>query len=226
MKLGKQLKSLLMLSFLLLPLIACGEKAPAPAGNAAQGLDFMEGVHYSTFARPVLVGTDKNKIEVVEMFWYGCPHCYRLEPHVNKWKKNLPADVEFIHLPSILNPGWALHAKAFFAMQEMGIDEKLHEALFKAIHEQGRNLNSEDAIVRFANTQGIDGEALRKNMNSLPVDKKVREARKLGKEYGLTGVPSLMVAGKYKVLSTGVTSYDEMFQVVDFLINKERESRK
>ncbi|MGV6858293.1 MAG: thiol:disulfide interchange protein DsbA/DsbL [bacterium] len=225
MKLGNTLKSLLLLSVLLIPLIACGEKAPG-SSHAADGIDFMEGVHYSTFPTPVLVGSDKDKIEVVEMFWYGCPHCYRLEPHVKKWEKTLPEDVEFIHLPSILNPGWALHAKAFFALDMMGEGDKLHEALFKAIHEQGRNLNSEDAIIRFANSQGIDGEALRKAMNSLPVDKKVREARKLGEEYGLTGVPALMVAGKYKVLSSGVTSYDEMFQVVDFLIKKERESRK
>ena len=228
MTLGNTLKSFLLSTILLLPLVACGEKAPAPKAISAvdSGIDFMEGVHYASFARPILIGTDKSKIEVVEMFWYGCPHCFRLEPSLNKWKKDLPSDVEFISLPSVLNPGWALHAKAFFAMEMMGVADKLHEPFFKALHEQGRNLNSEAAILRFAESVGVDGKKLKTAMNSLPVDKKVREANRLGNEYGLTGVPSLMIAGKYKLLSGGTASYEEQFQLVDFLINKERAARK
>ncbi len=225
MKLGTPLKSLLLLTFLLLPLTACGEtSAPVPANDA--GANFTQGVHYATLPRAINIGTDKNKIEVVEMFWYGCPHCYHLEPALKKWKQTIPADVEFIALPSVLNPRWALHAKVFFAMQMNGDTAKLHDAFFKAIHEQGRNLNSEDAILRFAKSIGVDSAKLQASMNSMLVDKKVRKAQKLGKDYGLTGVPALIVAGKYKLLSGGASSHEEKFQLVDYLINKERIKRK
>lgn len=191
-------------------------------GSAKQ---YAEGVNYTTFASPIMVGTQPEKVEVVEMFWAGCPHCYHLEPHIQTWKKTLPADVEFIKMPSTLNPSWKLHARAFYAAETLLAGDKFHLAMFNAIHEQGRRLSREDAVVRFAQSQGLDGKKFREAMNSKATAAKVKKLGKLGKDYGLTGVPALMVAGKYKVNSSSVSSYEELFDLVDFLIEKERSSR-
>lgn len=188
--------------------------------------NFKEGVNYTRFDKIIKVGSDPSKIEVAEMFWSGCPHCYYLEPHIQNWKKTLPADVEFVKLPSVLNPSWKLHAKAFYAAEALLAGEKFHLAMFSAIHEQGRRLRREDAVVRFAESQGLDGAKFREAMNSKATKEKVAKVAKLGKDYGLTGVPALMVAGKYKVNSSSVKSYAELFQLVDFLIEKERKGRK
>lgn len=187
---------------------------------------FKEGVNYTRFDKLIKVGTDPSKVEVVEMYWAGCPHCYHLEPHVLKWKKTLPDDVEFIKFPSVLNPSWALHAKAFYAAEALLAGEKFHLAMFNAIHEQGRRLRREDAVVRFAESQGLDGKKFREAMNSKATKEKIAKVKTLGKDYGLTGVPALMVAGKYKVNSSSVKSYGELFELVDFLVEKERKGKK
>ena len=186
---------------------------------------YAEGVNYTTLKTPAKAGTDPTKVEVAEMFWAGCPHCYHLEPHLQKWKKTLPADVEFVKLPSVLNPAWKLHARAFYAAEALLAGEKFHLALFNAIHEQGRRLRREDAVVRFANSQGLDGDKFRKAMNSEATDAKIKEVDRLGKAYDLTGVPALIVAGKYKVNSASVKSYEELFQLVDYLVDMERKSK-
>lgn len=212
-----------LLSFALVLLLALTGTFAQADSTASK---YTEGVHYTTFKTPIKVGSDASKVEVVEMFWAGCPHCYHLEPHVQKWKKSVPSFVEFIKLPSVLNPSWKLHARAFFAAEALLAGDKFHLAMFNAIHEQGRRLRREDAVVRFAERQGLDGEKFREAMNSKSTDEKVKQVAKLGKDYGLTGVPSLMVAGKYKVNSASVKSYDELFALVDFLVKKERQEQK
>lgn len=183
---------------------------------------FEEDVHYVKLTNPAPVSTEKGKVEVVEMFWYGCPHCYRLEPFVNTWKETADKDIEVVRMPGVLNPKWGLHARAYYAAEAMGLTDKLHEKIFAAIHEQGRRLNSEDAIVRFVTSQGVDGAEFKAAMSSMAATTKAARATDLGKKYELTGVPALIVDGKYRVLSSGVRSYDEMFQVVDFLAEKAR----
>lgn len=187
---------------------------------------YKEGVHYDRFDKLIRVGTDPSKVEVVEMYWAGCPHCYHLEPHLQKWKKTAPDYVEFVKLPSVLNPSWALHAKAYYAAEALLAGEKFHMAMFAAIHDQGRRLRREGAVVRFAESQGLDGDKFREAMNSDDTKEKIEKVRKLGKDYGLTGVPALMVAGKYKVNSSSVRSYGELFELVDFLVEKERKGKK
>ncbi len=203
-----------------LPLAAC---AKGPDRSAPR---FEEGVHYLELFESVPTSVPADKIEVVEMFWYGCPHCYRLEPHLEEWLKKLPPDVQLVRIPAALNPSWALMARAYYAADMLGIRDRLHEAFFQAIHEQGRRLRSEDAVVRFVASQGFDGDKFRQAMHSLAVETRVRHATDLGKRYGVDGVPALIVNGRYRVLGRGVHSYAEMFQVVDFLIDKERARRR
>ncbi len=189
------------------------------------GKTFKQDIHYKKLERRVKPQAPSNKIEVVEMFWYGCPHCFKLEPSVKKWRKTIPQDVLFTSIPAAFNERWAIHARAFFAAESLGLHDATHEVLFKALHEQGRRLNTEDALVRFFASEGIDGDKFRKTMRSREVKAKVNMAKSLGKRYGLTGVPSLIVDGQYRVLLDHIKSYGELFEIVDFLVNKVRKDR-
>lgn len=183
-------------------------------------------MHYiELFGVVPAVAAGPSKIEVVEMFWYGCPHCFYLEPTLNKWKQGISSDVQVTTVPAVLNPSWALHAKVFYAAEAMGVHGKVHETLFKAMHEQGRRLFNEDSIIRFIGSQGIDGEAFRRAMSSMAVTTKVNRAKQLGKLYGITGVPALMVGGRYRVLSRTAKDHDEIFAIVDYLVAKIRSAR-
>lgn len=242
----------LVVTFLLLPVMACAEKPADTGANvekvAMQGQvveklqktdiaklepkksvsevkTFEKDIHYAELFSPVPVSTANGEIEVVEMFWYGCPHCFKLDPHLNKWHKGAANDIKLITMPGILNPAWKLHAKAFYAAEVMGVTDKFHEPLFQTINQQGRKVRNQDALIRFVESQGIDGNQFLEAMNSMAVTAKVARAEQLGRQYGVTGVPALMVGGKYRVLGSGVTSYDEMFEVVDFLAEKIRQEQ-
>lgn len=206
-------------------------KPATPA--TAQQPNFEESVHYVELFDPVPKSVPADKIEVVELFWYSCPHCYQLEPELSKWKKSLPKDVELVQIPGVFkdrsgkpNPNWAMSARAYYALEALGALPQTHENVFAAIHEQGRRLNSIDAWARFVASQGVDEAKFREAMSSLAVDTKTRHAIDLTEKYGLTGVPALIVDGRYRVLNKAITSYGEMFQIVDFLIEKERSRLK
>ena len=209
------------------------ESKPATTKAAADARQFDEGIHYVELFDPVPTSVPAGKIEVVEMFWYGCPHCYQMEPELEKWKASLPDDVQLVQIPGVFkgpggnpNPNWALHARAFYALEVLGKADGLHGKIFAAIHEQGRRLNSVDALARFVASQGIDEQKFRQAMTSLTVDTKTRKSIELTEKYGLTGVPALVVGGRYRVLNKAIASYGEMFQIVDFLVEKERSRPK
>ncbi len=187
---------------------------------------FREGVHYSVISPRVKPAAPADKIAVQEMFWYGCPHCASLEPTTAKWKSTMPGDVAFEYIPAALNPTWAVHAKAFYAAEQLGLTEATHEGLFQAIHQQGRRINSEDALVRFFSAAGVNPDEFRAAMNNDETKKKVNLSASLAKRYGLTGVPSLIVDGQYRVLLyDGLRSYNELYEVVDYLLLKVRDER-
>ncbi len=242
----------LVVILLLLPVMACAEKATdmgtkvekaaiqekvveklqtadiaklEPKKSASKAKTFQKDIHYAELFSPVPVSTANGEIEVVEMFWYGCPHCFKLDPHLHKWHQNAAQDVKLITMPGVLNPAWKLYAKAFYAAQVMDVSEKFHQPLFQTIHEQGRKITNQDALIRFIESQGIDGKKFLGAMDSMSVTAKVARAEKLGRQYGITGVPALIVGGKYRVLGGGVASYDEMFDVVDFLAEKIRQEQ-
>ncbi len=206
-----------------------------PAANApavetdkpAVNKTFTEGIHYAKISTRVKPTAAADKIAVQEMFWYGCPHCASLEPTTAKWKSTMPDDIEFQYIPAALNPTWAVHAKAFYAAEQLGLTEATHENLFKAIHQQGRRINTEDALVRFFSAAGVNPDDFRAAMNNDETKKKVNMSASLAKRYGLTGVPSLIVDGQYRVLLyDGLRSYNELYEVVDFLIARVRDERK
>jgi len=186
-----------------------------------EGAGYDAGIDYAVLRNPAPTNAAPGKVEVVEMFWYGCPHCFTFEPHINKWLENKPESVEFVQMPATLNPNWIVHAQAYYAAESMGELDKFHEPLFHAMHEQRRRINTEDALVRFAEAQGIDGEQFRKGMNSFYTKTKIRQSQDLGMRYESRGVPMIVVNGKYKVTGSLAGSYDRMLKIVDYLVAQE-----
>ncbi|HTQ98581.1 MAG TPA: thiol:disulfide interchange protein DsbA/DsbL [Candidatus Acidoferrum sp.] len=199
----------------------------------AQPARFLEGTHYETIAKPVRTA-DPNKIEVTEVFWYGCPHCYAFEPLIDNWLKKLPADVAFVRSPGMWNPMMNTHAKILYVEQALGTFEKTHQLVFDTI--QGRVagprnlLDKPDDIKAFFVAQGVDPAKFDAAWGSFAVATEVKKAEARMKDYGVSGVPCLIVNGKYRTCGRDgigeAKAHDEMLQVVDFLVAKERAAAK
>jgi protein dithiol oxidoreductase (disulfide-forming) len=181
---------------------------------------FEASVEYAVLDQPVAT-SNPDKVVVNEMFWYGCPHCFHLEPFVEKWSKTIPDGVVLERMPSVLNPGWIEGARAFFALKVMGENDKVHSKLFKAIHLQRQRLNNVDAFAKFVADLGIDEKQFRENYHSFLVDTMIRKNRKKERKYGYNGVPTIIVNGKYRTSASMAGSNERLFEVVNFLVNKE-----
>jgi len=173
-------------------------------------------------AQPV---QNPDKIEVIEFFWYGCPHCYHLEPSVAAWLKTKPANVEFIRQPAIFSELWGKHAKAFFTAEALGVQEKVHADLFDAIQNKNQKLVTEDELSKFFVEHGVTAEDFRNAYHSFAVDAKMRQAESLSPRYGITGVPALIVNGKYRVTGQSAKSQENMFTVTNQLIQQESKGK-
>lgn len=187
---------------------------------AAQAWAIEEGIDYTKLTKPQSTESG-DKVEVLEVFMYSCPHCFHLEPTIDKWLATKPENVEFRRMPAVFGPKVVPHARAFYAAEMMGAEDRLHMPLFRALHEQKRQIYDEDALVAFAEDQGIDGAEFRKNFNSFFVNMKVRRAQEMGKRFGIDGVPSVIVNGKYRTSPSQTGSRDKMVKVIDHLIGVE-----
>jgi len=163
-----------------------------------------------------------DKIEVLEIFWFGCPHCYHFEPVLNKWRAQLPADVEFRHMPGIFRKNWVPGARAYYTAKVLDVDDKLHEAIFKAIHEEHRKLFTQDSFADVFEANGVSRDDFDKAWNSFTVENEIREAMQMSRQYGISGVPAIIVNGKYRTSASLAGSYEDMLKVVDQLIDTER----
>lgn len=170
--------------------------------------------------QPVQPTRDPDKVEVIEFFWYGCPHCFRFEPHLNEWLKKLPDNVQYIRQPAILGARWAMHAKAYFTAEALGVVDKVHADLFDTIQNKKQPLKSEDELATFFAGHGITDKEFRQAFNSFIVDSKMRQAGALSARYGITGVPTVVVEGKYRIGGSAVKGFNDMINVMDFLIAK------
>ena len=193
-------------------------------GVTASADTWVEGTHYQKLDTPVPTAND-DKIEVAEVFWYGCPHCYNFKPIIEDWEKQLPEDVDFVLLPAALNRSWAPHAQAFYALQSMGEQHRLHDALFDALAGEHRRLNTADALADFVAEHGVDRAAFLKNYNSFGVNALMQKAQSKIRGARITGVPAIIVNGKYRVSGSDAGSYGNMLKVVDYLVAKEREAK-
>ncbi|MCK4492543.1 MAG: thiol:disulfide interchange protein DsbA/DsbL [Methylococcales bacterium] len=181
---------------------------------------YAEGKGYELISPPQPVN-DTSKVEVLEFFWYGCPHCYHLEPQLDKWLAKKPDNVNYIRQPAAFNQQWADHAKAYFIAESLGVVDQVHADFFDAIQNKKQKLQTESQLADFFVAHGVDREKFVKTFKSFLIDTKVRQAKKMPARYGITGVPVLIVNGKYKISSKSAGSQENMIKVLKELIIKE-----
>jgi len=162
-----------------------------------------------------------DKVEVIEFFWYGCPHCYSFEPLLNKWVKSQPANVEFIRQPAVFSDTWGKHAKAYFTAEALGVVDKIHADFFDAVQNKKEKLETEEQLAKFFAAHGVDETQFHEAYNSFLVDSKMRQAPAIAARYGITGVPAIVVNGKYLTNGNLAGSHEKMLEVMDKLIKQE-----
>jgi thiol:disulfide interchange protein DsbA len=166
------------------------------------------------------------KIEVIEFFWYACPHCNAFEPTLNAWVKKLPADVAFRRVPAQFAPIWVQHAKLFYALEAIGEEERVHKKVFDAIHVERLSLDSDQAQIEWVGKNGIDKAKFADAMKSFGVAGKLKRAAQVVGNYGIDGVPALAINGKYLTAPSMARGEDKALAVVDYLINAERTKKR
>ena len=193
-------------------------------GLSAHAEEFRAGKEYVELSAPVPVA-EPGKIEVVELFWYGCPHCYQFEPIINPWLEQLPYDVDFKRIPAMFGGIWNLHGQLFLALESMNVEQSVHDAVFSAYHNEGNKLENPEKMADFLAGKGVDRDAFLKAFNSFGVKSRAEQAKKLGMAYQITGVPVLVVNGKYRFDLGSAGGPQRTLDVADFLIEKERAAR-
>ncbi len=190
--------------------------------NIAIAATFSEGVEYIKIDKPVKT-SNPEKVVVTEMYWYGCPHCFRFEPYLNKWIETMPEGVDIEKLHSVLNPGWMEHARASFALKMMGIEKKINPEIFKEIHLKRKRLGTVDEMASFVASHGVDEKQFREYYHSFPVDTLIRKSKTNERKYGHRGVPAVIINGKYRTSASQAGSNARMIEVIDYLVAKELE---
>lgn len=208
-----------------LSLVAAAAGTGLVASGAAQAQGGpVEGRHYRRLAQPLPVAGG-GKVEVVEFFWYGCPHCYALEPFVEQWLAKLPPDVSFRRMPAAFTPQYEFHQKVYYALEAMGALPTVHRKLFDAIHQQKKRMGTEAEVSAFVATLGVDGAKFTETLKSFSVLGKVRQATNLSNAYAIDGVPAIGVHGRYLTSPSMAGSNERTFEVVDFLVGQARQAR-
>lgn len=189
--------------------------------SQAQG-SYVEGQHYVKVSPAAPVSAPAGKVEVVEFFWYGCPHCNALEPTLEPWAAKLPADVAFRRVPVAFGAIHEAHQRMFYALEAMGALDKAHKAIFAAMHVQRQRLANEEEQIKFLAGLGIDGAKYSESLKSFSVLTKARQAKQLSEAYKIEGVPSLGVQGKFLTGGNLAGSNEAALKVVDFLVAQVR----
>ena len=217
---NKMLRTQFLLFYYLIALLGCSndEQTTFEAGN---GEKFRAGVHYELLDNPTKV-RDPSKIEVTEVFWFGCNHCYALEPYIARWKRDIPLDVTFIKSPATWNDMLKTHATIYYTAKALGIEQQFVPAAFNTIQNEGKMLTGNTELEYYFRGFDVQKDRYKAVSTSFGVRNAVDQADKKMKEWKVTGVPSLVVNGKYKVAASRSVRTDELFDVVDFLIEKER----
>lgn len=200
-----------------LQVVATGLATAWAGGARAQGAP-VEGTHYTKLAQPAPVSAPAGKIEVVEFFSYGCPHCFTLEPTLEAWAKRLPNDVVFKRVPVGFNALYENYQKIFYALEAMGELDKMHMKVFNAIHQQRQRLDKEADIAAFMAANGIDGAKFMEQYKSFSVQTKARQAQQLGQSYKIEGVPAMGVQGRFVTSGAQAGSNERALAVTDKLV--------
>jgi thiol:disulfide interchange protein DsbA len=192
-----------------------------PAGASAE---IVEGKDYTALTKPQ-PAAGGDKIEVLEFFWYGCPHCYSLHPHLKTWLENIPGDVSFQYVPAILRPNWVPAAKIFYAIEALGITGSLHDKIYDAIHRDKIDLNNESVLFDWVEKQGIDRKKFENTYQSFAVQNQVSRSTQMSRQYQLTGVPALVINGKYLTSGRMGSTPQDTIKTLDALLEKIRKEK-
>ncbi|AOI71650.1 thiol:disulfide interchange protein [Burkholderia ubonensis] len=208
-----------LLSTLLLSLsLAAGFAQAAPSAPVA-------GKDYEVMKAPQPVSAPAGKVEVIEFFWYGCPHCYEFEPTVEAWVKKQGDKIDFKRIPVAFRDDFVPHSKLFYTVSALGISEKVTPAIFNAIHKQKNYLLTPQAQADFLASQGVDKKKFMDAYNSFSVQGQVKQSAELLKSYNIDGVPTIVVQGKYKTGPAYTNSLEGTAQVLDYLVKQVQDKK-
>lgn len=191
------------------------------AASFTQAENYISGQHYKVLENQT-TPRDSSKIEVVEVFWYGCGHCNHFEPTVQAWKKFLQADVDFYQLPAQFSRQWKIHAGLFYLTHALKVNDKTHQAIFDSIHKQRKPLFSESDQKEFLAQYGVSEADFDKYNDSFSVRRQMKMADQMVRTWGISGVPAVIVNGKFMVNASSAGGEENVFDVVNFLIEQER----
>ena len=174
----------------------------------------------------VQISTEKQQeskdIIIYEFFWYGCPHCYNLEPTMDRIEADLEKDTKVVKLPVALRDSWIPHAKLYYALKQMDKIDQVHNLIFEEIHLEDNRLNTEQQMIDFLGKHGIDTKKFIEKYNSFGTEARIKKASNLAKKYQIDSVPTLIINGKFLTSGSYVSSYDELYSVVNLLVERER----
>lgn len=188
--------------------------------NTSQA-EFVAGKNYLVLDKPVETETGEQ-IEVRELFWYFCPHCFSVHPKLEEWSEKMDSSAQLVLQPAVF-PGWEFGSTFYYVLEELGELERLHSSLFDAIHVQKLNLKTQQDFVTWLSLNGVDEDKANKVFKSFPVKVAVNKAKANTYKYRITGVPVFIVNGKYTVNATSAGSEEKIFEVIDYLIQKEKQ---
>lgn len=194
----------------------------APSVGWSQAGSFRMGQDYVRLDPPAPVDTPAGRIELIEFFWYGCPHCNAFEPVLAQWAKMLPKDVAFRRVPVAFQSSFVAQQKLFYALEAMNLVDKLHARVFAAIHTERQKIVTPDAILAWIGAQGVDTAQFANHFQSFSVETKARRAAQLTDAYQVQGVPALGVAGRFYTDGELTRSMDRALQVTSFLLDQVR----
>jgi thiol:disulfide interchange protein DsbA len=185
----------------------------------------FEGHDYAVVKSPQPVATGK-KIEVLEFFWYRCPHCFQLEPSLHKWLKTLPKDAQIRRVPAVFRDDWLPAAKTFYTLEQMGQLERLNSKVFDAYNIERINLDDPAILGAWVAKQGVDRKKFEGIYNSFSTQSKAMQGGRLATTYAISGVPAFIVDGKYLTAQSMTQTEDRLYEVLDQLIAKARAERR
>ncbi len=186
--------------------------------------DIIEGKDYTVLATPQPT-QDGNTIEVLEFFWYGCPHCDSLHPHLKTWLMNIPKDVSFRYVPATLRANWVAAAKIFYTIEAIGKTDALHDKVYDAVHRDKIDINNESDLFDWIEKQGIDRKKFEDTYRSFSVQNQVARSTQLSRQYQLTGVPALVINGKYITSGKMGGTPQDTIRTLEALIEKIRKEK-
>jgi len=183
---------------------------------------FRLGVHYERLTPTQPTSSSPDLVEVAEVFWYGCPHCYALEPYLERWLERKPDYVSFVRIPALWNPVLRTHARAFYTAQALGKLDEMHAALFAEIHENRNPLDTREALAEFFARFGVSAAEFEEAFDSYDVHARIQNAEELNRRYRISSVPTIVVNGKYTTNATLTGTYESLLELTDELAASER----